>query len=213
MTSPLESNGGIDERTSWGFSGAKITAQNYYGMTVGVKHLQSLGENFFLFMGSEWNATVGLKCSFTTLTIKTAFKVAKQDISMSKFKYKISDKKIVASEDKVYAAKLDKVLSDFSLKLNEHTQIASEATTVINQLKDVGSKSTLIAKDSRIHALKVKDRTSDIKQLANDFTDEANSIESCNTTLSSFINDIGVYNTLLTSRVSLTEIAPIKFLN
>ncbi|WP_298776146.1 hypothetical protein [uncultured Shewanella sp.] len=213
MTSPLESNGGIDERTSWGFSGAKITAQNYYGMTVGVKHLQSFGENFFLFMGSEWNATVGLKCSLAALTFKTTLKLAKQDISMSKFDYKVSDKKIVASEDKAYAVKLDKVLSDFSLKLNEYNQAAFEASTVLQQLKDVGNQSRLISKDARIYSLKVSDRTSDIKQLVNDVTDEINTIEQSNAELSSFVNDISTYNNVLTSRVSQTNIAPIKFLN
>lgn len=213
MTSPLESNGGIDKRTSWGFSGAKIVAQNYYGLTVGVKHLQSQGENFFLFMGSEWNATVGLKCSFAALTFKTTLKLAKQDISMSKFQYKISDKKIVACEDKVYAAKLEKVLSGFSLKLNDYNQVAFEASTVVQQLKDVGVQSNLISKDARSYSLKVNDRLSDVKQLVNDVTDEVNTINKCNAELSSFINDIGTYNNLLTSRVSQTDIAPVKFYN
>ncbi|WP_299497192.1 hypothetical protein [uncultured Shewanella sp.] len=213
MTSPLESNGGIDERTSWGFSGAKITAQNYYGMTVGVKHLQSLGENFFLFMGSEWNATVGVKCSLAALTFKTTLKLAKQDISMSKFAYKVSGKKIVASEDKVYAAKLDKVINNFSLKLDEFNQIASKAQVVLDQVKNVQSESNLLAKDARVRALIVKHRTNETNQAVNDMTNELSYIGEKNTTLSNFVNDINTYNNEISSRMSQTEIAAVKFLN
>ncbi|WP_299009859.1 hypothetical protein [uncultured Shewanella sp.] len=213
MTSPLKSNGGIDERTRWGFSGAKITVQNYYGMTVGVKHLQSHGENFFLFMGSEWNATVGLKCSLAALTFKTTLKLAKQDISMSKFKYQVSKGKIVASEDKVYAAKLDNVVNNFSVKLNEFNQIAFSAQTVLDRVKNVQSESTLLAKDARSRALVVKHRTNETNKTVNDMTEELSYIGEKNTTLSNFVNDINTYNNEISSRMSQTEIAAVKFLN
>ncbi|WP_299496911.1 hypothetical protein [uncultured Shewanella sp.] len=125
-TSPLRSNGGMGAESNTKVAGIRISAQNYLGTTIGIKHLQSLGENFFLMTGTELNSCVGaIKASVNLLVKQTALKLSHKELGYSKTFFNLNENAFDVIKNKVLAEHTEVALAEISGKMDEYRQIAS----------------------------------------------------------------------------------------